>query len=138
MNLTWARKSGLIYFKLLSWSWRCYDCTPWNRALEVPIDRETEERLIEKAKKSGLLQATYIQHLAIDEAFADADAVSIGVRKMTTWSPEQVQADREEIFKTARRDHLLPEGKTLSDVVEGMWPGDETDEQIYEMLERLS
>ena len=32
----------------------------------------------------------------------------------------------------------LPEGKTLEDVVVGMWPGDETDEEIFAALERLS
>lgn len=32
----------------------------------------------------------------------------------------------------------IPEGKTLSDMVEGRWPGDETDEQINEALKRLS
>jgi predicted DNA-binding antitoxin AbrB/MazE fold protein len=32
----------------------------------------------------------------------------------------------------------IPDGKTLSDMVEGTWPGGETDEQVAEALKRLS
>lgn len=58
------------------------------------------------------------------------------------WLLGRTDADKEE---TCRRLSALsppprpiPEGKTLSDMVEGTWPGDETDEQIREALERLS
>ena len=76
--------------------------------------------------------------LAEDDAFADRDALTLAVIRMTSRTPEQIQADRNEVMKTARRGRALPEGKTLADVVEGTWPGDETDVQIHEMLERLS
>ncbi|MBA4188082.1 MAG: hypothetical protein C0467_08685 [Planctomycetaceae bacterium] len=33
---------------------------------------------------------------------------------------------------------VLPEGKTVSDMVEGRWPGDETDQQVRDALDRLS
>ena len=43
-----------------------------------------------------------------------------------------------ELLAASRPARPLPEGKTLADVLEGQWPGDETDEQVREALERLS
>lgn len=53
-------------------------------------------------------------------------------------TPEQLEADRRRIDALSRPPRELPPGKTLADMVEGTWPGDETDEQIREALERLS
>lgn len=53
-------------------------------------------------------------------------------------TPEEIEKAREEGRKASRPPAPLPPGKTLSDMVEGKWPGDETDEQIREALERLS
>ena len=58
------------------------------------------------------------------------------------WLASRTEADKEAARR--RLDALspppapIPEGKTLSDMVEGKWPGDETDEQINEALKRLS
>ena len=53
-------------------------------------------------------------------------------------SPEQVAEARERILKASRPARPLPDGKSLSDMVEGKWPGDETDEEIRLALEELS
>lgn len=53
-------------------------------------------------------------------------------------TPEQLEADRRRIFALSPPPTPIPEGKTLADMVEGTWPGDETDEQIREALEKLS
>ena len=66
------------------------------------------------------------------------DALSEAIRAWINRTPDEKQAAREEIMKTARKARPLPPGKTLDDVVCGQWPGDETDEQIYEALEELS
>ena len=60
------------------------------------------------------------------------------VHRMTNRTPEQKLADRERLMKTARRGRPLPEGKTLDDVLRGQWPGDETDQEIRDILARLS
>ena len=60
------------------------------------------------------------------------------IRWLTSRTPEEIEQTRAEILKKSRPARPLPEGKTLSDMVEGKWPGDETDEQIHEALERLS
>jgi predicted DNA-binding antitoxin AbrB/MazE fold protein len=51
---------------------------------------------------------------------------------------EDIQRSRQEIQNKSRPPVPLPEGRTLADVVEGQWPGDETDDQIRVALERLS
>ncbi len=66
------------------------------------------------------------------------DALSEAVYRLANRTPEQIAADRERGMKSVRRGRPLPPGKTLADVVEGAWPGEETDEQIYEALERSS
>ena len=57
---------------------------------------------------------------------------------LTNRTPEEIEVSRLEVLRKSRPARPLPEGKTLSDMVEGKWPGDETDEQIREALERLS
>ena len=66
------------------------------------------------------------------------DPLSVAIRKFLNRTPEEIQAARDRIWANSRPPRPLPEGKTLDDVVQGTWPGDETDEEIREMLERLS
>ncbi|MGL4422627.1 MAG: hypothetical protein ACRCZF_18305 [Gemmataceae bacterium] len=68
----------------------------------------------------------------------EADPLSIAIQRMVNRTPEQILADRAEVLKTVRTGRTLPTGKTFFDVVEGKWPGDETDDQIREALEKLS
>ena len=72
------------------------------------------------------------------EAPAVPDALAEAVRALINRTPEQKLADRAEAMTYLRKSRPLPEGKTFDDVVKGTWPGDETDEQIYEALEKLS
>jgi hypothetical protein len=50
----------------------------------------------------------------------------------------QVLATRERRLAKSPPPHPLPEGKSVYEVVAGTWPGDETDQQIRELLEKLS
>ncbi len=68
----------------------------------------------------------------------DCDPLIAAVNSLANRTPEEKLADRAEAMKYLRKGRPLPEGKTFFEVVEGTWPGDETDEQIYEALERLS
>jgi predicted DNA-binding antitoxin AbrB/MazE fold protein len=52
-------------------------------------------------------------------------------------TPEDIQAARERLA-VGSRPRTLPPGVTLDDVVRGTWPGDESDEQVRDALERLS
>ena len=60
------------------------------------------------------------------------------VSRWANRTPEQKRIDAEKALSRAWPARPLPEGKTLDDVVRGMWPGDETDEQITEALRELS
>ena len=50
----------------------------------------------------------------------------------------EIEEARRRIDALSPPPRPIPEGKTLEDMVMGTWPGDETDEQIREALERLS
>lgn len=93
------------------------------RTVRLELTADTEIKLREKAKTAGLPLEVYLQELA---------------ERLTSRTPEQVLADRDRVLRTARRGRPLPEGKTLADVVAGTWPGDESDEEIREILEKLS
>jgi len=60
------------------------------------------------------------------------------VARIANCTPEERRAERERLSKSIRKGRPLPEGATLNDVLVGQWPGEETDEQIREALERLS
>jgi len=64
--------------------------------------------------------------------------LDLAARRLTGRAPEQIAADRDRILALSSPPRPLPPGKTLADVVVGQWPGDETDEQIRDALERLS
>ncbi|MDB5309448.1 MAG: hypothetical protein JWO38_3650 [Gemmataceae bacterium] len=110
------------------------------RVVQLQVPPAVEERLREKAKLAGLSLEVYLEELAEQNAWANGhpDPLGLTVNQLTSRTPERIMADREIVLKTARPGRPLPEGKTLFDVVEGTWPGDETDEEIREMLTRLS
>jgi len=68
----------------------------------------------------------------------EPSALDMAARRLTGRTPEQVAADRARVLALSPPPRPLPPGKTLADVVVGRWPGDETDEQIRDALERLS
>lgn len=66
------------------------------------------------------------------------DPLSIAIRRFLNRTPEEVLAARERILANSRPARPLPEGKTLEEVVQALWPGTETDEEVRDALERLS
>ena len=68
----------------------------------------------------------------------EPSALDLAVRQLTNRTPEQIAIDRERVLALSPPPRPLPPGKTLADVVVGQWPGDETDAQIRDALERLS
>lgn len=85
-----------------------------------------------KVRESGFLS---------DFNGADTDdpaALVRAVAAMTNRTPEEIEAARARLFAKSRPPRPLPEGKTLQDVLSGQWPGDETDEEVYEALRKLS
>ena len=80
-------------------------------------------------------QMTVVSETAPEDAVESLEAA---LDRMVNRSPAEVEAARERILAASPPPRELPEGKTLLDVIMGKWPGDETDEQIREALDRLS
>lgn len=57
---------------------------------------------------------------------------------MMNRTPEEIQAACDRIDAKSTPPRPLPPGMTFAEVVQGCWPGDESDEQVAEALERLS
>lgn len=57
---------------------------------------------------------------------------------MLNRTPEETRAIRERLLAATPPPREIPEGQNIFDVVMGRWPGDETDEQILDALEKLS
>lgn len=108
--------------------------------IEIQLSSALVEKARERAARVGKPLDAYVGELVEQDVSAgDAeDPLAAAVKRMTSRTPEQVLADREKLLRTSRKARPLPEGKTLFDVVEGSWPGDETDEEVREMLEKLS
>lgn len=64
--------------------------------------------------------------------------LSEGVKRIINRTPEEKLAEREAAMKYVRKGRPLPPGKTFFEVIEGTWPGDETDEEVIRALEELS
>ena len=72
---------------------------------------------------------------------SDPDALQRGLawlEGLKNRTDEEIEEARRRLDALSPPPTPIPEGKTLSDMVEGKWLGDETDEQIREALERLS
>jgi len=123
--------------------------------MEVNVSPETESQLSEMAEQIGARVADYAGFLLEEKLREDAEAAKSNggasedldedpyalehaIAKLLSRTPEEVEQARARIFQVSRPPRPLPEGKTLYDVVCGQWPGDETDEEVFEALKRLS
>lgn len=115
----------------------------------VNVSPEVEDQLTELAHKNGQpvaevagalleekLRESSVQ--SNEEADTDPDALARAIARMRNRTPEEIAAAQQRFLQQSRPPRPLPEGKTLLDVVCGQWPGDETDEEVFEALRRLS
>lgn len=106
----------------------------------IPLAPEVEARLRELADICNISLEQYLA-IMVDKDVRrrprnkQRDDV---IRRHNRRTPEEIAAARARIDATSRPARPLPPGKTLSDMVEGTWPGDETDEQIDHALRELS
>ena len=84
-------------------------------------------------------QRKYRMTLTSEEVKEEAtETLGAAITRMTSRTPEEIAAARERLLAAAPPPEELPPGTTIFDVMMGKWPGDETDEQIFDALERLS
>jgi hypothetical protein len=95
-----------------------------------------------QAGRRGQSLEGYLRHLAEKEAQAhteNAEALlNQGVAWLTGRGPEDERAARQRVLESAPSPRDLPAGQTILDVVEGKWPGTETDAEIRDALDRIS
>lgn len=102
---------------------------------EIPAgDVEAALMKIREALENGWLAERV--NGAKSEEPEDPDALSRAVAAMINRTPEQIKAAQERAIRELQPERELPPGKSIFDVVK--WPGDETDEEVFAALERLS
>jgi hypothetical protein len=119
--------------------------------MNINISSETEKALKEMALRNGQDAADYAGEIIEKQIQAqkkisntngkdedDPDALSRAITRMVNRTPEEIAEAQMRAIATCKPQNEIPPGKTLFDMVAGKWPGDETDEQIQEALERLS
>ena len=125
----------------------------------INVTPETEKQLTALAERVGAPVAVYAGHLleqklhengeqngvngsakvvAQDDDDTDPDALAKAISQMLNRTPEELEQTRARIFREMEPPLPLPEGKTIFDVICGQWPGDETDEEVFEALKKLS
>jgi hypothetical protein len=126
--------------------------------MEVNVSPETENQLTERAERIGARVADYagflleqklrengaaqpvngVEKETAEDDDTDPDALAHALAELFNETPEEAEQARLELLAASRPPRPLPEGKTLADMVFGQWPGDETDEQVFEALRKLS
>jgi hypothetical protein len=107
----------------------------------VQLTPETEQQLRLQAVRRGQTLETYLRELAEKEARSDAasaDMLVQGLEWLTHRGPEDMRAARERILGASPAPRDVPAGKTVLDMIEGKWPGSETDAEIRDALDRIS
>lgn len=110
-------------------------------SVSVQLTLETERRLRLQASRRGQTLEAYLCELAEREARGPTEApdvLSQGVEWLTQRSAAEVLAARERILGSSPPPRDVPADKSILDVVEGKWPGAESDAEIRDALARIS
>jgi len=110
-------------------------------SVSVELTPETEQRLRLQASRRGQTLETYLRHLAEKDANGATevpDMLSQGLAWLTQRGAEEVRCARERILSASPPPRDVPAGKTVLDMMEGKWPGAETDAEIRDALGRIS
>lgn len=110
-------------------------------SVTVQLSPEIEERLRLQASLRGETLEAFLRQLAEKEAGGDTASSELlrqGLEWLTCRSLEDIRSARERILGAAPPALEIPAGKTVLDMVEGKWPGTETDAQVQDALARTS
>lgn len=119
--------------------------------MNVAVSQEVEKKIISLAGLNGtdpalfggsLLEETmrekgFLPQANGFESEEDPESLSRAIAKMKSRSPEELAVMRERVLAASRAPLPISEGKTIFDLVPGI-RGEETDEAVFEALERLS
>lgn len=107
----------------------------------VQLSSETEQQLRLHANQRGQTLEAYLRDLAEKDAIGGTeppDMLSQGLEWLTRRGTEEAVAARLRILGASLPPRDVPAGQTVLDVMEGKWPGTETDAEIRDALARIS
>jgi hypothetical protein len=108
-------------------------------SIVVQLTAETEQQLRMRASQCGQTLETYLRQLAENHARAEThDMLSQGLAWLRQRGADDVRKARDRILRACPPPRDVPMGKTALDVLEGSWPGAETDAEIRDALDRIS
>lgn len=91
-----------------------------------------------KGISEGERMSIIIHTAPVVEEAEDSGALDRAVAKMISRTPQEIEATRARLFSEMEPPRALPPGKTLEDIISGKWPGEESDEEVLQALEKLS
>ena len=123
----------------------------------VTIPPELEKKVVALAAQKGIEPSSFVVSLVkadVEEAWSakavhetnghhkpddddDHEALKNATERITHRTPEEREAVRQELLKSIPTPLPIPEGKTVFDMLVRV-RGEETEEQVYAALERLS
>ncbi len=119
--------------------------------MDINLTAETEKALKELASANGQNSSEFAASLLEEQIkmrlFSakdgqreedDPEALARTITRMMARTPEERKQAQEQTMQSCKPRHQIPANKTLFDMVAGKWPGDETDEEVNQALERLS
>lgn len=115
-------------------------------SLTIELSVETEVAIKELAAQSGRQPEDYVKDLLNEQIESkrsksevdDPQAFSRAFAQMKNRTPSEIAAVCEKIFRFAKPPRHLPENESIIDVVFGKISGDETDEEVFTALQKLS
>lgn len=126
-----------------------YDPEALNRAVAAIVNRTPEQRQAAQARAIRELKSQYelppgfsaqdvMDSLEDDRADdEDPDSLNRAIAKMKSRTPEERVAMRERVLKGTPEPLPIPAGKTIFDMIPRL-RGKETDQEVFDALERLS
>lgn len=113
----------------------------------VTVSAGTERLIRRLAAQTGqdaaILAGQYLELALKNEnvpaqSEVEPDALAQAMAALKSRTPEQIAAARHQLYEAATPPRQMPEGQNVFDVVGGQWPGDETDEEVFAALKKLS
>ncbi|MDX1931215.1 MAG: hypothetical protein SFU56_01280 [Capsulimonadales bacterium] len=113
--------------------------------ITIEVTGDAEDRLRENAARQdrdAMRQIIADAALPVAETllrkWEATDPLDLALARLAARTPEEIARARAEARAAILPPEPLPEGISLTEVVGGKWPGNETDEEIGNALEKLS
>lgn len=115
-------------------------------SMTIELSAETETAIKKLAAQNGCQPEEYAQDLITEQVeiklaqtvVEDPEVLNRALERMKTRSPAKIAAVREKMFRFAKPPRQLPKEQSIIDAVYGKISSDETDEEVFASLQKLS